>query len=66
MGKIVEYREIPLDDLTISKGQVRTQTVVAGLDELAKSIDVQGLLQPIVICPAEESGKWEILTGQTR
>ncbi len=66
MRKIVEYREIPLDDLVISKGQVRTQNIGAGIDELARSIDVQGLLQPIVICPAKESGKWEILTGQRR
>ena len=25
MAKIVEYRDIPLDDLVIGKGQVRTQ-----------------------------------------
>ena len=27
---------------------------------------MQGLLQPIVVCEAKETGKWEILTGQRR
>ncbi len=66
MARIVEYREIPLDDLTISKGQVRTQNTGQEIDELARSIETQGLLQPIVVCQAREEGKWEILTGQRR
>ena len=66
MARIVEYRDIPLDDLVIGKGQVRTQDPGREVEELAKSIEIQGLLQPIVVCPARESGKWEILTGQRR
>ncbi len=66
MAKIVEYREIPLDDMVIGKGQVRTQNTGQEIDELARSIEIQGLLQPIVVCQAREEGKWEILTGQRR
>lgn len=66
MAKIVEHREIPLDDLTIGKGQVRTQNTGQEIDELARSIETQGLLQPIVVCQAREEGRWEILTGQRR
>lgn len=66
MEKNAEYRHIPLADLIIGKGQVRTDDLGRGIDELAKSIEVQGLLQPIVVCPASEQGKWEILTGQRR
>lgn len=66
MTKVVEYREIDLDELTISKGQVRTSNLGKGIEELAESIKVQGLLQPIVVCEAELPGKWEILTGQRR
>ena len=66
MAKIVEYREIPLDDLVIGKGQVRTHETSKGIDELARSIDVQGLLQPIIVCAANEEGRWEILAGQRR
>lgn len=66
MAKIVEYRDIELDDLVIGRGQVRTSSPGKGIEELAKSISVQGLLQPIVVCEARTSGKWEILTGQRR
>ena len=66
MAKIVEYREISLDDLTIGKAQVRTQDPGKDIDELATSIEKQGLLQPIVVCEAMQPGKWEILTGQRR
>ena len=66
MTKVLEYREIPLDDLVISKGQARTQNVGKEIEELASSIRAQGLLQPIVVCEANKEGKWEILTGQRR
>ena len=66
MAKIVEYKDIPLDDLKISKGQARLQDVAKEIDGLAESIRVQGLLQPIVVCQAREADKWEILTGQRR
>lgn len=67
MAKIEEYRELPLDDLVIGKGQVRTSGTAKGIDELANSIRVQGLLQPIVVCNSiEQLEKWEILTGQRR
>ena len=66
MAKIVEYRDIPLDDLVIGKGQVRTQSPGKEVENLARSIESQGLLQPIVVCVARERSKWEILTGQRR
>lgn len=66
MAKILEYRDIPLDDLVLSKGQVRTESPGREIDHLAKSIEIQGLLQPIVVCAAREEGKLEILTGQRR
>ena len=66
MAKITEYRDIQLDDLVIGRGQVRTSNPGAGIEELADSIEVIGLLQPIVVCKARQRGKWEILTGQRR
>jgi ParB family chromosome partitioning protein len=66
MAKIVEYREIPLGDLVIGKAQVRTRDPGKDIEQLAASIDKQGLLQPIVVCEATQPGKWEILTGQRR
>ena len=66
MVSIVEFRELPLEDLVIGKAQVRTRHVSRDVDELADSIDQIGLLEPIVVCPAAESGKFEIITGQRR
>ena len=66
MAKIKEYRGILLNDLVIGKGQVRTGSPGKGIDDLAHSIETQGLLQPIVVCGAREKGKWEILIGQRR
>ncbi len=66
MAKIVEYRDVPLDDLTIGKAQARTSPSMADVDELASSIEKLGLLQPIVVCESVEAGRWEILTGQRR
>ncbi|MGI9558238.1 MAG: ParB/RepB/Spo0J family partition protein [Thermodesulfobacteriota bacterium] len=67
MAKVVEYRDVSLDDLEIGKGQARTQDAGAEIDELAKSIEKVGLLQPIVVSPLErDSSKYEILTGQRR
>lgn len=70
MGKIKEHREvreIELKDLVIGKGQVRVKDVGKDIDELAESIRVMGLLEPIVVCPSSsQKGKYEILTGQRR
>src|SRR4051812_26903198 len=66
MASSKEVRDIPLDDLVIGKGQVRTRDIQKGIDELAESIRVQGLLEPIVVCEAHKKGKYEILAGQRR
>ena len=65
-ARIVGYKDIPLQQLVIGKGQVRTSDVAVGIDELAKSIQEVGLLHPSVVCPAEKKGQYEILIGQRR
>ena len=66
MAKIVEFKDIPLDDLEIGKGQVRLRDVGRDIDELADSIRKVGLLEPIVVAPPGPSGKYEIILGQRR
>ena len=67
MMNIVETRDIPLDDLVVGKGQARTQDTGKEIEDLARSIEALGLLQPILVCTAAKSeGKWEILAGQRR
>ena len=65
MAKITSYEELCLDDLKIGKGQARISDF-GDIQDLAKSIETQGLLQPILVCESEELGKWEILAGQRR
>lgn len=66
MAKIVDYRDIPLGGLVIGRAQVRTRDVGKGIDELAESIRVHGLLEPILVAPPDEKGKHEIILGQRR
>ena len=63
---IVEFKQIPLEDLTIGLGQVRTRDVSKEITDLADSIAKVGLLEPIVVSQTEEAGKYEIITGQRR
>ena len=66
MASIVAVRELALDNLTIGLGQVRTRDVRKGIDELADSIRQVGLLEPIVVCPIDNTEHYEIITGQRR
>ena len=66
MAKLIGYDEISLDDLVIGRGQARTDRPGHDIEALADSIEKLGLLQPIVVCKAEDGIKWEILTGQRR
>lgn len=66
MPRIIEVKEIPLEDLVIGLGQVRLRDPGKEISELADSIRKVGLLEPIVVCPADKQGKYEIITGQRR
>ena len=49
--KIIEYRDVPLDQIDIGLSQARTRDVEKNLDDLARSIQTVGLLEPIVLAP---------------
>jgi ParB family chromosome partitioning protein len=66
MTRVQEVRDIKLSDLVIGKAQVRVRSVSKEIDELAESIRVHGLLEPIVVAPTDKEGIYEILTGQRR
>ncbi len=66
MAKIVEFKDIPLNDLVIGTSQVRVSDVKKDIDELAESIRKVGLLEPILVAPLEDSEKYEIILGQRR
>ena len=67
MVKIVEFKDIPLEDLVIGTSQVRSSNdAKKDLDDLVNSIQKVGLLEPILVAPLESSDKYEIVLGQRR
>jgi len=60
-----EVRSLPVGQLTPSRRQPRSHFDDAGLDELAASIQAQGLIQPIVVTPFD-SNIYTIIAGERR
>lgn len=58
----MRIEEIPIKDLKVSEFNVRSN--LGDLTDLKNSIDIQGLLQPIVVRPVD--GELEVVVGQRR
>ena len=59
--------ELPMDKIDIGKGQMRGKIDQDGLQELAHSIRIQGLLEPIIVAQSKANpGRFEVLAGQRR
>jgi ParB family chromosome partitioning protein len=61
-----ELRHIPIDLIQRGKYQPRTDMHEEALQELADSIKVQGVMQPIVVRPLEGGNRFEIIAGERR
>jgi ParB family chromosome partitioning protein len=62
---IRSLRHMPIDLIHASPNNPRKHFVDADLDDLANSIRVKGLLQPIVVRPRAD-GEYEIVAGERR
>ena len=62
--KVSELRELKLADIVADPDQPRRHFDEDALDELAASIKVHGILQPIVV--VAKAGKFEIVAGERR
>ena len=60
-----QFDNLEMDKLHIGANQMRTRDTDAGIEELAKSIETVGLLEPIVVVP-NNVNEYEIITGQRR
>lgn len=60
-----EFRHVPVEFLERGRFQPRRDMDPAKLEELAESIRVQGVMQPIVIRPISEKS-YEIIAGERR
>ena len=63
--KIIEYKDVPLEQIDIGLSQARTRDVKKNIDDLARSIETVGLLEPIVLAPVDDD-MYEVITGQRR
>ncbi len=61
-----EVRPVPLKDIRISGANVRLTDKAADIEELAKSIEKHGLLQPIILKGVYGSPPYEVIVGQRR
>ena len=56
---------MPLEQIDIGLSQARTRDVDKNLDDLARSIQTVGLLEPIVLAHLDDD-RYEVITGQRR
>jgi ParB family chromosome partitioning protein len=61
-----DLRNLPVDVLQRGRFQPRHEIEPEALQELANSIKAQGVVQPIVVRPIAEPGKYEIIAGERR
>jgi len=65
VSNATEYRNLPLASLTESKTNPRRSFEQTALQELAKTIQVHGVLSPLLVRPLAEQG-FEIVFGARR
>lgn len=60
-----QLTSLPIDEVQRGKYQPRREMDPQALEELANSIRVQGILQPLIVRPVSH-GKYEIIAGERR
>jgi ParB family chromosome partitioning protein len=60
-----ELVQLPVGSIRPNSRQPRRRFAAEGISELADSVRVQGLVQPVVVRPAG-SGAWELIAGERR
>jgi ParB family chromosome partitioning protein len=60
------YNTLPIIAIRRNPRQPRSQMNQEELEELAISIRINGILQPLIVAPAEEAGKYILIAGERR
>ena len=63
---MVRFTYLELDNIIIDEGLRKAPLEEKSLKELADSIAKHGVLQPILVEPAEEEGRFRLLIGERR
>ena len=61
-----EVMQLPLDKIHANKYQPRTVFDQEKIEELARTIHVHGVIQPIVVRKSDTEGEYEIIAGERR
>ncbi|MGR8919788.1 MAG: ParB/RepB/Spo0J family partition protein [Gammaproteobacteria bacterium] len=61
-----QLKAVPLDLIQRGKYQPRVNMHTESLNDLAESIKAQGVVQPVVIRPIAEGGRFELIAGERR
>ena len=61
-----QLRELPLDLIERGRFQPRMHMAPEALEELTQSIRARGVVQPIIVRPAEDGRHFEIIAGERR
>ncbi len=61
-----DLRNLPVDLIQRGKYQPRIDMHAESLEDLASSIRAQGVVQPIIVRPLAEPGRYEIIAGERR
>ena len=64
--QVEELRSLPIELLQRGANQPRMDFDKEALQELADSIKAQGVLQPVLVRPLADSGRFEIIAGERR
>jgi len=64
-GDEAGVRSLPIDSLLPNRRQPRTAFDADAIEELAASIRVQGIVQPLIVTPGED-GKYLLVAGERR
>ena len=59
-------RQIPIKDITPNPSQPRSMFNQDGLEELAKSIQEHGILQPLILTPDGSGNHYSLIAGERR
>ena len=61
-----QTNELPIDSILPNPHQPRTIMVEDDLQELAESIREHGIIQPLLVIPADENGQYVLIAGERR
>jgi ParB family chromosome partitioning protein len=61
-----ELRELPVEQIEPNPEQPRSRFDAGALEALAGSISSAGLLQPLIVRPLDDEGRYELVAGERR